>query len=182
MTRAQVIQQLGEPFYGDASGVRSTEYFGSLYGVATASFVNDRLEGKVEWRAWAKEKSEIRAQFYWALIPLVLAVFFGYRFVQAASLRAHVDDEGLTYGKERVPFSAVTSLSDYSPKGWVDLYYTASDGRVKRIRIDNQKIAKFDQIVEAIAQAKGFANPVKEHHRRKQAQAAGESAGGGGGA
>lgn len=182
LTQAQVQERLGQPFHTVVDETRRVEYFGSLYGVARATFVGDRLEGEVQWRAWYKDRSEIRQQFYWALVPLALALFFGYRFVQAALLRARVDDEGLTWGRQRVPFSAMTSLRDYSPKGWVDLYYTADDGREKRIRIDNQKIARFDEIVEAIAQARGFANPVKEYYARKQAQAAAESGGAGSGA
>ena len=74
----------------------------------------------------------------------------------------------MTYGNERIAFADMVSLRDYNRKGWVDLYYRAGS-QEKRLRIDNQKIAKFDEIIELICRKCGFENPVKAYHEAREA-------------
>jgi hypothetical protein len=68
----------------------------------------------------------------------------------------------MSYGGRLIPWDSMTALRDYSPKGWVDLYHTAQ-GRERKLRLDNQRVRRFDEIVEAICARKGFADPVRAY-------------------
>ncbi|RMF70660.1 MAG: hypothetical protein D6744_19085 [Planctomycetota bacterium] len=154
-------EAFGAPFARatDESG-RGALYFVSDYGMITLPVVGERIDTtrQAVWTKWKRGKDEIEQQFYWALLPLVAAVYLGYRGVRAATLRVRIDDEGLTYGGLHIPFAEMTALRDYNKKGWVDLYYK-SGGAEQKLRIDNQKVAKFDEIIDALCAAKGFADP-----------------------
>lgn len=152
----------------DAQSREPVELFGGLYGVLTLRVKNGRVEAQgVEWAKWTHTRDEVGAQLYWGLAPFLLAGYAGFRAYRAATLRAAVDEQGLTYGGTRIPFDGIVSLRDYSPKGWIDLYYKSGEDE-KKLRIDNQKIAKFDELVEAICQAKGFENPVKAAQKEEE--------------
>lgn len=153
---------LGEPFTSKpaADGRGTVEYFASDYGMATVPVSGSVVDpARLDWKTWYKEKGEIDAQFYWMLIPVVFGLYAGYRAIRAATLSATIDDVGLTYGGLRVPFASMTALRDYSPKGWIDLYFS-EDGRERKLRIDNTKIARFDEIVAELCREKGFSNPI----------------------
>ncbi len=152
---------------------RSAEYCVGRYGYI-------KVEGKhtpnITWQPWKRDKSELRAQFYWAIVPLIPGLYFLWRLYKAATLRATIDDEGMTYGGQRIALADMVSLRDYSPKGWIDLHYKVGDGE-KKLRLDNEKVLRFDEIVDALCQAKGFKNEVKEYAAEKaQAKAEEEAA------
>ncbi|MBU0638273.1 MAG: hypothetical protein KKB50_05360 [Planctomycetes bacterium] len=155
----QVREAFGEAIntQRDTSGA-TVEQFASLYGMATVNISDGRVRS-MSWTAWAKSKEEIRGQYYWALIPLILGLYPLSKFYRAVTLRVLIDDQSMTYAGRRIPFESMTSLRDFNPKGWVDLYYKVAE-RELRLRIDNQKVAKFGEIVEAICQTKAFQNPV----------------------
>jgi len=173
-TRQQLHEFLGEPLppkKGPAPPAEDVERFASVYGLATVPvdrFGRVGSEQRWAWQKWYKSKEEIEHQFYWAIIPAVASLYFFYRCHRAWRLRAVIDDEGMTYGNERIAFADMVSLRDYNRKGWVDLYYRAG-GQEKRLRIDNQKIAKFDEIIELICRKCGFENPVKAYHEAREA-------------
>lgn len=76
----------------------------------------------------------------------------------------------MQYARTKIPFDAMVSLRDYSPKGWVDLYHRADGGgNETRLRLDNQKIKEFDAIVDRIAQEKGWENPVATYRKKQEA-------------
>jgi len=165
--------KLGEPLPpkkepGTAS--ENVDRFASVYGMAIVPYEgNGKVDGpKVQWVSWGKSEDDIREQFYWAVIPFVGALYFFFRCYRAGTLRAVIDEEGLTYGGLRIAFADMLSLRDYNKKGWVDLYYR-DGGKEKRLRIDNQKIAKFDEIAELICQKKGFENPIQAAQREEPA-------------
>jgi hypothetical protein len=159
-TPEDVHAQLGEPLHRNREGVELTERYASIYGYAEIRYRRGRLDKEsLKWNKWAHSKEQIDTQLWWALVPGLFAIYTLWRFIQAATLRVVIDDDGMKYGKQNVPFAKMTDLRDYSPKGWVDLYHTAR-GAERRLRLDNQKIAKYDEIIEAICQAKGFKNPV----------------------
>lgn len=162
-TREQVHERLGRPLppRDVAATKNNVEHFASLYGLATVRYDPDgrAIAGEMRWDNWAKSKDEIQQQFWWALIPGLMATWAIFKAYKAQTLRAVIDEQGLTYGGLRIPFAAMVSLRDYNRKGWVDLYYQADD-REKRLRIDNQKIAKFNEIAEVICQKTGFTNPI----------------------
>lgn len=116
---------------------------------------------------WYKSRSTIREQFYWALIPLPIGLFFLYKLYRAATLKVVVDEQGLLYGGQRIPFGAMQDLRDFNKRGWIDLYYD-DGGRSRRLRLDWEKIARFDEVVAAICAAKGFPNAVEEWRRHEE--------------
>ena len=165
VTRSGLHSALGRPQVGEGT---NEEYFVGKYGYTKATYSGDKPSLE-RWRKWegGHTGEEIQAQFYWALLPLPLALYFLWKLYRAATLRVIVDDEGLVYAGRRIPFADMNSLRDYSPKGWIDLYHTAN-GRERKLRLDNEKFMLFDEVVEAICQTKGFRNEVKENQAAKR--------------
>jgi len=169
----QVHQAFGPPVHTKRTGPGETvEYFVSVYGSAAVPINNGRVtpNGMV-WTKWHKTKEEIQHQYYWGLIPLLIGLYAGSRAYRALTLRVVIDEEGMTYAGKRIPFEAMTALRDYNRKGWVDLYYRTGAGQ-KRLRLDNQKVAKFDELAAAICQATGFENPIAAHHKEAEQEQA----------
>jgi hypothetical protein len=164
VTGKQVREALGEPRFTDGAD----EYYLSKWGhmrvpARTGAFNVSEIRA---WENWFKSAEDIRLQFYCALLAALPGLWFLRKLVQAATLRAVLDDEGLLYGQQRIAFADMTALRDYSPKGWIDLYYRRGE-RDARLRLDNEKIALFDEIVAGICQVKGFPNEVQEYAQRK---------------
>lgn len=157
---AAIHEKLGDPLTVRPSESGETvEYFVSLYGMGVVPVVAGKPSvEKANWITWNKTKEEIQLQFWCALICFAVALYVLSRVYRAATLRAVIDDEGLTYGPKRIAFASMSRLCDYSPKGWVDLYYQHGP-QERKLRIDNQKIRKFHEIVDALCEAKGFEDP-----------------------
>ena len=168
LTREQVHTALGPPLHVvQQPGGETVEYFASRYGLVTVIERGGQVQQeRLSFTPWAKSRDEIEQQFYWGMLPLLLGLYFGYRLYRAVTLKATVDDEGLVYAGQRVRFADMESLRDYSPKGWIDLYHREA-GRERKLRLDNQKVQKFDEIVDAICQTKGFPNLVREYAEQK---------------
>jgi hypothetical protein len=166
---------LGQPVHTKREGAGQTvEYFASLYGYVTVTVRDGRVtaNGISEWKPWSHSKEETDNQIrLWMPPALLIGLYAAFRAYRANTLRVVIDDEGVSYAKTRIPFDAMTSLRDYNRKGWVDLYYRVAAGQ-KRLRIDNQKVAKFDEIVEAICQARGFENPVAAYQQKLEQEQA----------
>lgn len=169
-TVEQVRAALGPPLRKDGP----LEIFASKYGYAKLRFGTEPSVDQ-PFRKWEGGKSieEIKAQFLWALIPAVAALPFLRLLFKAITLRVVVDDEGLTYAKQRIAFADMTALKDYNPKGWIDLHYRAG-ARERKLRLDNEKVARFDEIVDAVCAAKGFTNEVRAY-AAEQAESAAEA-------
>jgi hypothetical protein len=75
--------------------------------------------------------------------------------------RVIVDDDSLTYGRRTIPWDAMIDLdsSVYHAKGWLTLIYQAGKTE-RRIKLDSYKIEAYDDVIDAICQTKGFANPI----------------------
>jgi len=172
-TPEQVHQAFGAAVHKRHEGPgRTVEYFVSVYGCATVAIDNGRVNpGALAWTKWNKTKEQIQQQYYWGLIPLLIGLYAGLRAYRAMTLRVVIDEEGMTYAAQRIPFEAMTELRDYNRKGWVDLYHRTDAGQ-KRLRLDNQKVAKFDEITEAICQATGFENPITAYHEKAEQEQA----------
>lgn len=140
----------------------SIHFFISDYGKIEVPVLNGQVTvAGIKGATWGHTREQAVAQYYWGAIPLLGLLYVLPKLLRSISLRATIDDEGLTYGAKRIPFADMIALRDYSPKGWVDLHFR-SDGREQKIRIDNQKIAKFDEIVTMISAEKAFPNPLLE--------------------
>ncbi|MEW6250796.1 MAG: hypothetical protein AB1716_09120 [Planctomycetota bacterium] len=173
-TAEDVHRLLGKPAFTEGTD----EYYVSRYGFGRVSVRDGAVSASEQWRKWpdgGRSKAEIQGQFYWAIIPGIFALYFLWKLYKAATLRVTVDDEGLVYAGQRIAFTAMVSLRDYSPKGWIDLYYKAGE-REARLRLDREKIALFDDVIDALCQAKGFPNQVREHAAQKRAEAESEPA------
>ena len=156
-----VRQAFGQPLFTmpDEDGSGTLEHFVSAYGMARVPIVRGRVDPKqIYWMPWEKSKEEIRLQLYCALIAFVIGLFVLRRVYKAATLRALIDDEGMTYAGRRIPFENMVRLCDYNLKGWIDLYYRHGP-QERKLRIDNQKVRKFDEIIETLCEAKGFEDP-----------------------
>ena len=166
----QVHEALGAPTF--TSG--SDEYFMSRYGYAKISVKNGRATlSPTDWMTWFKDKSQVQEQFYFAIIPALPGLYFLWRLFKAVTLRVTIDDEGMVYAGQRIPFDNMVALRDYSPKGWIDLYYKLGEGE-KKLRLDNEKVKLFDEIVAALCTAKGFRNEVQEYAEKKAREEAEE--------
>lgn len=163
----QVRQTLGAPHFTDGND----EYFISRYGYAKITVRAGLVRpADMIWRKWAKSESDIRQQFYWAIVPVLPGLYFLWKLYKAVTLRVVIDDQGMTYAGRLIPFDKMVSLRDYSPKGWIDLYYQ-TNGVEKKLRLDNEKVKLFDDIVDAICRAKGFPNEVKAYREQKAREA-----------
>lgn len=163
----QIHQAFGVPAYVD----KTTEYFISRYGYAQVLIPapgGDVKTGEMIWKPWAKTRDEVKAQFYWAIIPVIPGLWFLWRLIKAATLRVTIDDEGMIYAGQRIAFADMVSLCDYSPKGWIDLHYkVAGSTEERKLRLDNEKVLRFDDIVAAICEAKHFKNEVLTYAEQK---------------
>lgn len=137
------------------------ESYASRYGVITVVSREERiLPDGVKWTGWRYGRSEIQNQFYWALVPLFGALYPIWRLYQALTLRVTLDDSRLVFRNEVIPLDDVIELRDYNPKGWVDLYYHR-DGQPRKLRLDNLKVSRFEELVATICEARGLANPLR---------------------
>jgi hypothetical protein len=169
ITPEQIRSTFGEPITtSETADGNQVEYYASHYGMATVTYRGG--QPIPEWRKWFKSKDQIEAQLYWGLIPLAFGIFAVYKLVRASTLRVVVDDEGLRYRNDLITFDRMSALRDFNPKGWIDLYY--QDGKEQKLRLDNQKIAKFDEVVDAICQKTGFPNQVAEYRAKRAAEEA----------
>ncbi len=172
-TRDELYKILGQPLTLK-KGVPSDglQYFASVYGLASVPVdasgrVLQERSSAWQWTSWGKTKAQMQEQYYWAILPVVGAAYVWLRAYRASKLRAVIDDDGMTYGGLPIPLADMVSLRDYNRKGWVDLYYRRGE-QEKRLRIDNQKIARFDEIIDLLCQLKKFPNPVKAYFAAQQ--------------
>lgn len=167
-TQDELRRILGQPTRVRRDGTGEvTEYYASRWGVISASVKNGRIVPEsLAWKKWYKDRGEIRGQFAFAAIPLPFVLYFLWRLYKAVTLRVVIDDEGMTYAGRRIAFADMTDLRDYSPKGWIDLYYKVGESE-RKLRLDNEKVRLFDEIVAAICEKKGFKNEVQEYAVRK---------------
>lgn len=89
---------------------------------------------------------------------LALVVLFF--LLRAYMTRVVVDERGLTFNRTHVPWDAMAGLGteDYARKGWLDLNYEA-DGSTRKVRLDSYHIDRFNEIMDAICERKGYAVP-----------------------
>jgi hypothetical protein len=171
-TPAAVRQTLGEPFAVNQEADRTFEYYVSAYGIGEVPIVRGQVDwARMTWTTWSKTAEEIKIQLYCALIAFAIGLYVLYRVYKATTLRVVIDDEGMTYAGRRIPFDSMTRLCDYSRKGWVDLYYQHG-GQQRKLRIDNQKVRKFDGIINALCEVKGFEDPRKADEEEAESAAA----------
>lgn len=159
-TADDLRKRLGQPIATKPeSDGRTIEYFASAFGMATVALRGPRvLPGEMDWHTWDKTQGEIVQQFWCGIISAILALWVISRFVRASRLRVVIDDSGMNYDGRMIAFDDMVRLEDYSPKGLVTLAYR-SGAVEKKLRLDNHKVALFDEIIDALCEIKGFDNP-----------------------
>ena len=148
---SRVRSQFGQPFKvrSDMSG-NAAEHYVSRYGMITVEITNGRIT-RLLWTTWYKGKDAIDAQLYWACVPALAALFAVFKIFKTLSLRVTLDDAGMIYGGLRISYADMTAFTGYSAKGWVDLNHRAG-GDEKKLRLDNQRVDKYEEIIRAICE------------------------------
>ncbi len=80
--------------------------------------------------------------------------------IRATKMRVVLDDAGLKIRGRAIGWDDMEALDSeaYARKGWVDLM-VRSGGATEPVRLDSYLIDRFDDIVQAICERKGFALP-----------------------
>lgn len=172
-TLAEVEAALGSTAqHHKTEGDLTTAYVISQYGMAVVPLRSGRVQAaELSWIKWYKNQDEIRSQFYWMLVPAAFGIYALLRFLRAQTLRVAMDDQALIYAGKRIPYDQMTGFENYSPKGWVDLVYR-ENGAERRLRLDNQRVARYDEVVELISATRGFQNPLRAVESAEEPDAA----------
>lgn len=127
---------------------------GMLLAIGTWCFVDGYVRHKFPWNPDGTINEKLNYLFnhvggiafpILALVPLIWGVVVLRR-------RLVADEEGIGYvGKEKVPWSAVTSLgtAKLADKGILHLHYKAAEG-TKRLVLDKWKLQNFRELVELV--------------------------------
>lgn len=89
-------------------------------------------------------------------VPIGLLLLF--KAVKLAGLKVVLDDNGLNYaGRPAISWDAMTGLniSKYAGKAWVSVEHSGGSP----LKLDGYRIEKFDELVKAICEKKGFESP-----------------------
>lgn len=166
---SQVRSRFGEPFKvsSDTSG-NAVEHYVSRYGMITVVTTSGRITN-ISWTTWYKGKDEIDAQLFWACVPALAAFFAVFKMFRTMSLRVTLDDSGMTYGGLRISYADMTALTGYNAKGWVDLNHRAG-GNEKKLRLDNQRVDKYKEIIRAICEKAELECPLPDDGETQSAR------------
>lgn len=107
-------------------------------------------------------EGQIRNQKWFALGVFVAAGLVALRLLRLMSRRTVLDEAGLHCDGRHIAWDAMTGLraQDFDRKYWMYLEYTDKDV-TRSLRLDSLHIDKFNAIVTAICDRKGFTNPLK---------------------
>ncbi len=155
----RINQTLGQPRKQETRPDGAVAHlYVSRYGMAIAEVRGGRVTA-FNWHPFKHTQAQIQTQFYFALLLLAAALFVAYKLIRTLTMRVTLDDERMTYGGTRVAYADMTGFSGFSPKGWVDLNYRAG-GSTRKLRLDNQRVEKFEEIVSTIAAKANIENPL----------------------
>lgn len=158
---SQVRSRFGEPFkVRSDTGGNSAEFYVSRYGMITLAITNGRITD-LQWTKWHKGKGEIDAQVYWAGVPALAALFAVFKIGKTMSLRVTLDDAGMNYGGLQIAYADMTAFTGYNVKGWVDLNHRTG-GDEKKLRLDNQRVDKYEEIIRAICEETQLECPLPD--------------------
>ena len=150
----ELTEQLGEPAFQD---VRFAYYVGPA-AFASFEIVDDRVVRADRFEVGARHsESDIRNQRILALVLALLSVVIFVHFIRVRGTTVVVDEDGLTIGGRMIGWDAMESLdsSQLKEKGWVTLICRGPEGE-EAVRLDSYAIERFDDVLAAICQKKGF--------------------------
>jgi hypothetical protein len=169
-TKAEVLADLGEPVKIQADPALKTDHWHYVgqYGrlALEVQRTGDLRSGRVLKADWEQTPADyryesIQQQKFFAISCVVLGSVGVVWLIKIWRTRVIVDERGLTYDRLAIPWDAMVDLdsSEYHEKGWVRLIY-ASGAKQRRIKLDSFKIGAYDDVIDAICEKKGFANPI----------------------
>lgn len=157
MTEQEVGRFLGEPAKREPR---------RLWFVGPGAFATFEIDpagmttGKPSVKPLESSEGDIFIQKVLSGVLAVLSVFMAVKWLRIVRLNVRLDEQGLRYNKQQIPWEAMTRLdtTEYLDKGWVDLLYTEA-GETEELRLDSYHIQRWRDIVEAISLRKGFVLP-----------------------
>jgi hypothetical protein len=170
LAKAEILAELGEPLKVEPSVKPDTEHWHYIGQFGRLDLEVDKTRdnrlGRVTGAAWEQTPADyredsIKQQKFFFIACGVLALLGAIAFVVIWRTRVVVDESGLAYNRRAVGWDAMTELDStrYHAKGWLHLVYRDGE-RFRRLKLDSFKIDAFDEVVDAICQKKGFANPI----------------------
>lgn len=172
ITLTNLTRTWNKPAYlgaADAAGATSpgsprVAFFVGTYGWAKATLAGDGVT-HIEWRDADKDYSAIAVQKLLASLLAVGAMIPLGILLSYMSGKYILDDEGLTLpGNRRVLYNQMTAieLADLQKRGIVRLTYQNDKGQQAVAVLDEEKIAKFEEIVLNICEKKGWQDELAE--------------------
>lgn len=159
MTLAEVKAILGEPTFQDNQdycyiGPAAYGWF-KIYADKVKS-VESVLENT------EPSESDVRNQKYFGFVAGVVGLISLGHLIRVMNARYLLDDAGLTIRGKTIAWDSMIGLAatDYERKGWLDLKCKAGNTE-SLVRLDSYMIERFDEIVNAICEKKGFDSPIK---------------------
>ncbi|HOJ76235.1 MAG TPA: hypothetical protein PLV57_20320 [Phycisphaerae bacterium] len=174
MTEAEVEALLGKPAVvveGEGLFAAKDHWYVGPAACARITLADGKVRDEVKpLENIQKSESDIQLQKILGAILGVVSIGVGIYYIRINTMKTVVDDTGLTSKGRHVSWDAMTGLdtSDYDRKGWLDLVYRDADGREDTVGLDSYHIARFDEIIGAVCERKGFESPL----RARQAEVA----------
>jgi len=151
-------------------------YFGED-GLIKVRKSGDRIFTDMEVIPAKKTQSDFLFQKILGVIVSGVAIYVAFFLLRVVRTRAVVNDEGLSLnGRAPIPFSVMRSFdtAEFRRKGKIHLLCEGAPS--PRVLLDEYHFADFDQIIAAICERTGFADPVAEEKAEKAAKAAANAA------
>jgi len=139
-------------------------FFVGPYGWARVTIAGDSAT-TVEWHPATYGRFDVLVQKIIAAVLLTVALVVLVWIVKMATERYVLDDEGLVLpGVGRVQWDQMLELdaSDFAKKGVIRLKYRDSAGGERQALLDENRIARFDEIVIALCEKKGWQLPGED--------------------
>ncbi|MBN1346176.1 MAG: hypothetical protein JXQ73_26040 [Phycisphaerae bacterium] len=170
LTKSEVLADLGEPLKVEHDVATKNDFWHYVGRYGRLSLEVQRTEdpnvGNVIAAQWEETSSDyryesVRQQQFWSIVCAVAGLVGVVWTIRTWRTRVTVDDTGLSYDRLTIPWDSMIELDSdaYHEKGWVKLTY-ASGQSERRIKLDSFKIEAYDEIITAICDRKGFANPI----------------------
>jgi hypothetical protein len=152
-TPDEIIALIGAPSYQTAE---------QHWHIGPGGYIDLKIAGsKIVESSYVKadhSEAQLLLQKVLGLICLPIGLYLVFKAVKLAGLKIVLDDDGLSYSSQpTLRWDAMTGLniSNYASKAWVNVEHTGG-GPVK---LDGYRIDKFDELVKAICEKKGFESP-----------------------
>lgn len=135
-------------------------YFGPAFRIKV--MIEDGKLQKLGGRASAHTATDIAGQKGFAAGLGVFALFLAWNFWRITRTHLVLNDAGLTYqGNGPIRWDDMKALDTeaFAKKGKVDLIYD-DNGTERYVRLDEYHLARFDDVIDALCERKGFENPI----------------------